>query len=660
MTGLFFHNIARRWPMNPVRDINGHLIPGNETIQMSQGGVDRNQKDFVNQQLNFTIQPFEGLDIHLENGYNNTYNNNHWDVLPTFGYTPENVPYYTNRDDNTPGNVTNVSESAHKNMYFTGRYFAQYSKLFNDLHDVRVSLGNDIEINKYRDLGGNKRDLITPSIPTLNTALNEKPTFYGGYRHWATMGFFGRVNYVYSDRYLAEVSIRYNGSSRFIGDKTWGLFPAMSLGWNMANEGFWAPLRKTISQFKIRGSWGALGNTNTRELYPWYQAIPVGASGVTSGSSWMVNGNRLFTSNAPGIVSRALTWERVESWNAGVDFTAFRSRLQGTFDYFARTTKDMVGPPAPVSSILGTAQPRINNANLRSYGWELELRWRDQVGDFKYGAKLVLSDNQVEVTKYYNPNNSLSDWYVGRKAGEIWGYETVGIAKTDEEITEHLKKNKPAWGNKWAAGDVMYRNQNPGEGEGKDYDVNNGKNTLEDHGDLRIIGNTSPRYSFSVTLDAAYKGFDFSMLLQGVGKRDFWDASPYSVGANVGFWQSAAFTDHWDFFRPEGDPLGANVNAHFPRPLFNEGDKNFRVQTRFLQDASYMRIKNIQLGYTIPSALTQKIGLSSLRIYASVDNLTTFTKMNKIFDPEATGGDWGPGKIYPLQRTVSFGLNVNL
>ena len=179
-------------------------------------------------------------------------------------------------------------------------------------------------------------------------------------------------------------------------------------------------------------------------------------------------------------------------------------------------------------------------------------------------------------------------------------------------------------------------------------------------GDLTKIGNSLPRYRFGITLDANWKGFDFLIFMQGVGKRDFWDASPYSVGANTGMWQAAAFKDHLDYWRPETDTnLGPNTNAFYPRPLFGAGGKNFQTSDRYLQNAAYMRIKNIQLGYTLPAAIASKIGASRVRLYFSAENLVTFTKMNKIFDPEATGGDWGPGKLYPLQRTISFGLNLN-
>lgn len=653
MTGLFFHNIARRWPTNPVYTPNGTYLWGQETIQLAEGGRQNAQTDYSNQQLSLIAKPIEGLFLKAENNYNLTYRNAHWAVLPVYYMNAANERVLGSWNGGEPG-YSEVHESGTKNMFFSGKYYAEYAKEFGK-HDFKIVGGMDLDINRYRSLSGLKTGLITEQVPTINTATGEKPNLSAGYSHWSTMGFFSRINYAFDGRYLLELSIRRDGSSRFIGDKTWGTFPSFSAGWNVANEAFWGGLKKTISQLKLRGSYGALGNTNIQSLYPWFLSMPISVATERSGSGWLLNGQRQTISSAPGIVSSTLTWERIVSWNVGLDFAAFNNRLQGTFDYFVRDTRDMVGPPAPLTSFLGADQPESNNADLRSKGWELELRWRDQIKDFKYGAKLVLSDNIVEVTKYYNPTGNISNWYPGRRVGDIWGYTTAGIAQSNQEMTDHLAKNRPSWGNNWAEGDIMYRDLN---GDGL---VNNGKGTLENHGDLNIIGNSSPRYSFSLNLDAAWKGFDFSIFLQGIGKRDFYTNQPYFSGANQGsIWQAAGFVEHWDFYRPEGDPLGANKNAYFPRPAVEHGPKNFTTQTRFLQDASYLRIKNIQLGYTLPQSLSTKFGVNSLRAYVSVDNLTTFTKLTSIFDPEALGGDWGSGKLYPLQRVWSFGLNVGI
>lgn len=664
MTGLFFHNIARRWPTNPLRDPHGHYVHGNEILQMEDGGKDINQKDQLYQQLAFEFRPLEGWLIRLEGNYNTTHNHNHSEVLPIYYHDHKGVATPAAWSGDYAAGASNINEAMWKNNYYNGRFFTEYQTLINDKHDLKLLAGLDMETNNYTELGASRKDLITPKIPTLNNTTNKNPNLKFKQEHWSTMGMFARVNYAYDSRYLAEFSLRRDGSSRFIGDKTWATFPSFSLGWNIANEAFFKPLQSSVNLLKLRGSWGTLGNTNIEALYPWFLSQPVSPQA----SEWLINGEKQNTSDVPGLVSPDLTWETVESWNVGVDFGMFNNRLQGNFDYFVRSTTNMVGPAPSKPSILGAKQPAINNSDMRSQGWEFEIKWRDQVGELNYGLRFTLSDDIQTVTRYYNPNGNLGDkldgWYEGRRMGEIWGYETAGIAKTDAEMKAHLANNKPSWGSNWAAGDVMYVNKvDRKDANGKIIDkgeVNAGANTITDHGDLSIIGNSMPRYRYGINADLSWKGIDFSIFLQGVGKRDFWDASAYSIGANIGLWQSVGFKDHLDFFRPKEDTnFGANTDAFYPRPLFDQGEKNFRPQTRYLQNAAYLRIKNIQLGYTLPEKWSKSVGMNRARIYFSADNLVTFTRMNKIFDPEATGGDWGPGKIYPLSRTISFGLNLN-
>ena len=650
MTGLFFHNIARRWPTNPVYDPNGHYVHGNEILQMENGGIDATQEDKLFQQLALEFRPIKGWKIRLEGNYNTTNYHNHWDVLPIYYYDPDQHPIAAAWSGDYAAGKSNVGEAMSKNNYYNGRFFTEYNMTLNDKHEFKFLAGLDMESNIYTYLSASQADLVTPLVPTLNNATNKVVGRGFSNTHWSTMGMFGRINYAYDSRYLAEFSIRRDGSSRFIGDKTWGTFPSIALGWNIANEQFFKPLNKTVNTLKLRLTYGSLGNTNTDQLYPWFLRQPISSNS----SAWIINGERVNTSSVPGLVSPFLTWERVQSWNIGLDFGLFNNKLQGTFDYFVRTTKDMVGPAPVKPSILGATQPKENNSDMRSNGWDLEVRWRDRVGQVNYGIKLVLSDDYQTITNFYNPNRLLSQWCAGKRMGDIYGYKVEGIAQTDQQMNEWLANNKPSWGSNWAAGDVMYKDLND------DKKVNSGKSTYDDMGDLTKIGNSLPRYRFGITLDANWKGFDFLIFMQGVGKRDFWDASPYSVGANTGLWQSAAFKDHLDYWRPATDTnFGPNPNAFYPRPLFGAGSKNFQTSDRYLQNAAYMRIKNIQIGYTLPAAIASKIGASRVRFYFSAENLATFTKMNKIFDPEATGGDWGPGKIYPLQRTVSFGLNLN-
>ena len=317
----------------------------------------------------------------------------------------------------------------------------------------------------------------------------------------------------------------------------------------------------------------------------------------------------------------------------------------------------MVGPAQELPDVLGAAEPKINNLDMTSKGWDLQISWRDQIDDFRYGASLTLSDNTVTIDQYPNDAKNLGQtYYKGAKLGDIWGYTTVGIAKTQAEMDAHLAKaNQDAIGRNWTAGDIMYADLN---GDGK---VNTGTNTADDPGDRKVIGNSTPRYNFGLNLDAAWKGFDLKVFFQGTLKRDYAVGSGDAMfwGGNVNKWQATGFTEHLDYFRPDAnDALGQNLDSYYPRVAWDSG-KNQQVQTRYLQNAAYARLKNVTLGYTLPQEMTQKFYVQNLRVFVSAENLFTITSFSKLSDPELAGvGSWGFGKTYPLSKTFSCGLSV--
>lgn len=652
MTGLFFHNIARRWPTNSPVDPNGHYQRDMEIIQLEEGGVQTSQKNWYTNQLQAIFEPIKDWRITLEGSMRTYTRKQHWAVLPIYAYDVNNQPYGLSWNGGAAG-YSEVQDSREDEDYFSANIYSDYSKTIGD-HYFKVMAGFNAELYHPSGTTGFGTDLISSEIPSLGLTQNNKKA-NSWERQRAIAGFFGRINYNYKERYMIEANLRYDGSSRFIGDKRWRLFPSFSAGWNIAREAFFEPVSHVVNTLKIRGSWGQLGNNNTDDTdawYPFYQTMPTG----TANSGWLLNGKKQNTAGLPGIVSSLMTWETIESWNIGLDFGLLNNRLTGSFDYYNRYTYDMIGPAPTLPSVLGAAAPKINNCDLKSYGWDLEVSWRDRINEFGYGARFVLSDGLRKILKYPNPTNSLDTklYYKGQILGDIWGYQTVGIAQTQEEMDKHLANGgTPNWGSKWGAGDIMYANI-----DGKDG-VNNGSNTLDDHGDLKIIGNNTPRYNFGLTLDGNWKGLDFSIFLQGVMKRDYWLDGPYFWGASGDEWQSCAFTDHMDYWRPEGDPLGANTGAYYPKPYFGWITKNQQKQTGYLQSAAYMRLKNVQIGYTLPKAWTRKAAMESVRLYVSGDNLATFSGISGVFDPELLGSDWGDGKLYPLQRTISIGLNVN-
>lgn len=652
LSGLLFHNIARRWPTNPVYDPNGYLMPGMELIELEEGGVQKNQKDLNTQQLQFVFEPIKNWKINVEGSIRTTNTNEHWNILPVYAHDEFGEPYAVAWGNYAAG-ASKVSEYNFKENYYTSNIYTDYFKQFDNGHYIKAMAGFNSELYKTRNLSGSKNTLISSTVPSLNTST-EGPYTAGGYAENAVAGFFGRLNYNYKDRYMVEANGRYDGSSRFIGDKRWGFFPSFSGGWNIARESFFEDIAQNanINSLKVRGSWGQLGNTNTNDAwYPFYQTMPVG-----SNYGWLVDGTRPNYANLPGIVSSLKTWETIETWDIGLDWGLFNNRLTGSFDYFIRYTYDMIGPAPELSNTLGTSVPKINNSDMKSYGFELELGWRDQIKDFNYGVKFVLSDAQQKIIRYPNLQKSLGSYYKGQMLNNIWGYETIGIAQSQEEMDAHLAKvDQSSLGSKWGAGDIMYKDL---DNNGK---IDNGSNKLGDSGDRKIIGNSTPRFNYGVTLDASYKGFDIRAFIQGVGKRDYWLGGTYFWGmSGMNEWQASGFKEHWDFWRPEGDPLGANTNAYYPRVL-KADNRNTKVQSRYLQNAAYCRLKNIQVGYTLPKCLTSKAQISSVRVYVSGDNLLTFSNISDIFDPETLGSQWNndPGKLYPLQRVISVGLNVN-
>lgn len=367
------------------------------------------------------------------------------------------------------------------------------------------------------------------------------------------------------------------------------------------------------------------------------------------------------------LISTALTWESVRSWNVGVDFGLLNNRLTGSVDVYTRFTKNMVGPAPELPATLGVKVPKTNNCDLKTKGWEISLSWKDRLNNgLGYGVTATVSDAKTIIDSYPgNTTNSIWNYLNGHENNEIWGFETVGIAKTDEEMQAHLDKvgGQNSLGSKWAAGDIMYADLDGKPG------ITKGAETLEDHGDLKVIGNKNPHYFFSIDLSADWKGFDFRCFFQGVMKRDFWGDKNYNgmlfgVQGNQSMWFSRAFVEHGDYFRAEpigieGHEIPANLDAYYPRPIFSEGGKNQQTQTRYLQDASYIRLKNLQIGYTLPVAWTQKVGLNKCRLFVSGENLWTGTSLSSLFDPETISGGNG-GNAYPLSRTWSFGLSLTL
>lgn len=656
-TDNMFSNLSRQsWPTMVAYDPNGYLYSSPSwALPLRDGGRHKKKTNETTQQLNIIVEPVKGWKIIGDVNYQVYQERIHEDIQKMYNHDVNGVPYqYTGFSSNS-----SVTEDYKGTKYLNINAYTEYSKAFGG-HNFKIMGGFQSEQFWQDKTKAGRLGIIVDGMNALDATSGTDgsgkitpPTVGGSYNKWALAGFFGRLNYDYKGRYLLEGNLRYDGTSRFRSDKRWKLFPSFSVGWNMANEEFWGSLYDYISTFKLRGSYGLLGNQNTKEQwYPTYLTMPIGSAN----SEWLINGNQQNTSSAPGLISMTMGWEIVKTANIGFDANALNNRLGVSLEWFTRKTEDMIGPAPEMPAILGAAVPKTNNTSLRTNGWELTVTWRDRLQNgLGYNATFNLSDARTKILEYPNNTGVVTSYYSNKNYGEIWGYETIGIAKTQQEMDAHLASlpngGQEAVGNDWAAGDIMYRDLN---GDGK---IDSGSSTRGDVGDLKVIGNETPRYMFGLNLGADYKGFDVSVFFQGVMKRDYYTDSMDLWGATY-LWGATLYEQHKDYFRnDENHILGLNLDSYYPRPLFGP-DKNRKAQSRYLLNASYIRLKNISLGYTLPASLTNKLKLQNLRVYFVGENLWTGTALTDLFDPETISSDPAGMIKYPLSATYSFGLSV--
>lgn len=515
LTNGLYSDMARQgWPVLPLYDRNGYLFSSpSPALGLKTGGQDRKETDIIYHQLSFILEPVRNWITHVDFNYKIDNSIRHWDSQRTYNHNVAGEPVIYNQN-------SNVHEDEFKDNYLNFQLYTEYNKSIAEKHNFHIMGGFQCEQLRRTEFGLQRNGIIDPekSEVDLTNGLSYQgvaitPNVNGARNQWQTAGFFGRINYNYAERYLAELNLRYDGTSKFRSDKMWKLFPSISLGWRISEENFMKDTKDWLSNLKLRLSYGSLGNQNIDNWYQTYQTIAYRAfTGY-----WLQNGQKTNTTSAPGLVSSLLTWEKVESYNVGLDFGFLNNRLTGSFDYFVRNTKNMVGKAPELPSILGTGVPVTNNTDLRTNGWELQLSWNDQLANgLHYGVTFNLSDSRTKITRYpNNPTNSIDTYIKGRYINEIWGYTTKGIAKSNEEMNAHLSTtDQSTIGSNWAAGDIMYEDTN------NDKQINDGARTITDHGDLKVIGNSTPRFLWGIDLNASWKGFDIRAFFQGVMKRD--------------------------------------------------------------------------------------------------------------------------------------------
>ena len=567
----------------------------------------------------------------------------------------------TGIDNLVAGTESSIAKYNQLGTYWTIQGYSAYEHRLKQ-HTFRVQAGAQAEESNSKQLSGSALGLYVPDLAAIAIASGTRTLNNDIINTWATAGFFGRFNYDYDKRYLLEVNGRYDGSGRYSRDQRWGFFPSASVGWNMSNENFWATIKPIVNRAKIRASYGTVGNQGNAAGYLHVPTMTTGSQ-----SPWIFNSARLPYVNTPGILNMERTWEKYTTADLGLELSFLQNRLTTEFDYFNRRSWDVVGPATPLPSVLGTTAPDVNNAEFVTKGWEIQMKWQDNITrKWDYSVGLSLADAMSEVTKYNTSVNLLSGWYVGKEFGEIWGYTANRFldakdfnTTTGKPIVDQSKINA-----RWFAGDVKYEDL---DGDGL---ISAGSSTLASHGDLRKIGNSTPRYRFAFNMATGYSfsnagRIDLSLFFQGVGKQDLFMSSNYfywGVGSSVSTLEAAIYQGlSTNYYRDaNSDPrllahLGQNVNAYFPRPYNStEGNKNFQTSTKYLLSAAYIRLKNVQATYTLPSEWLNRAKIKACSIYFSAENVAVWSKLPEYLDPEVVNG----GKMYPQQAVYSMGVNL--
>ncbi|WP_207513911.1 TonB-dependent receptor [Longitalea luteola] len=585
---------------------------GDNPIAFSRvGGTAKNSQRSGTLNFSLNYQPFKWLRSELT-------------VAPVIGETITktfNRVVQTYKPDGTVSNFLSparsaLTETSNKSLRNNVRATITFEKDLQ-LHELKLLAGFSREdfrndyISAYRD------GFILPDYPVLaaGDAVNQKSN--GNSAEWALQSLFTRLNYNYKEKYLFEANLRYDGSSRFAPGNKYGLFPSMSAGWRISQENFMEPLAHIITDMKIRASWGQLGNQNIGN-YPFASQIEFGAS--TLGKQ-IVNTAALNTA-----ANVDISWETTEMANIALDLALF-SNLSITAEYYDKKSRDILYV-LDIPLIMGLSAPPQNVGVVSNKGWELGVNYNGAIRDFKYHVNVNVSDVRNKVMDLRGINRTgLTVSREGYPIASIYGLEAIGYFVDDKDVADHAQQFgivKP--------GDLKYKDQN------NDRIINDLDNV--------VIGSTIPRYTYGINLGASYKGFNLSAMIQGVGKADGYlyrqGIMPFYEGGTV----QEQHKDHWT---PD------NPHAAFPRLAFSEVN-NEKNSSFWMKNAAYMRLKNIQIGYTFPGAWSRKLGMRNLRLYVNGSNVFTLDKFWNGYDVESPVGI---GNSYPQVKVFSFGLNAN-
>jgi len=577
--------------------------------------------------------------------------------------------------------INRLTEYRNRSFYNAINLYGTYSKSIIDNHNFKLMLGFNQEDFEADNVIAEQGDLLIDDLANLSLGTNILRAS-GSASLWAVRGFFGRFNYDFRNKYLLEINARYDGSSRFPVESRWGFFPSVSLGWYLSREKFWEPIAEIVNTFKLRGSYGKLGN-QTVGLYTFSQTMGI------SQSTWLVNNSKLTYASVPDPLPSVVTWEKTTTLDFGADLGFLNDKLLASFDWYNKDITDMYLPGTPIPSVFGASEPKENVASLRVKGFELNIGYRDDFtlagAPLTIRASMSLSNSVGTITKYPNPEGIMSDYWEGQRLGEIWGFHIEGQFQSDEEAQAYQATfSNPSTqlgkvykyiintvqNTQWKglrAGDIKYVDKD-GDGE-----ISKGAYTLDDHGDLEIIGNAMPQFPFGFTIGADWKGFDLSLVGSGVIKQDWYPTGMLFWGhyerPYVSFIRKDLLDNAWSPDNPSGiypQKYRGYVSLGAERSLGEVNDY-------YLLNVGFMKIKNLTFGYTFPKTLTRKIQVDRLRIYFSGENIFTvrFGNLTKYVDPEQAGSGISfsnPGSAvsrsrleeYPYCKVYSLGVNVTL
>ena len=633
---------AARMPRTyPITDSLGRYVlspilsESNPLGRLQQGGIRRYDNDniYANASAEWTV--FTGFK--LRGVFGGELNANHqYQFQRAVSYLP-----YTGGTDN----VASVKDENYKSLYTNLQFIAQYDRLFGK-HAITGLVGFSNEGFSSEANGVFKRDVDNDLGTDISRTIVQPGSYTSNLRTGqnALSSVFGRANYSFADRYIAEFNFRYDGSSRFAQNNRWGFFPSGALAWRITEEAFANGFRDRFGDWKLRTSYGVLGNQNVGDFQ--YQSTYFNFANAYGFNNTGVAGTGLTLANPD------ITWERAQTFNLGLDASVWRNRVTFSVDYFNKLTKDILINPS-VPGIFGGAVGDYNAAQVRNEGWEVAATLRHTTGGVRHNLTLNVADSKNRVVSVDGRTNIS---YIGELAvilreglpvGSYFGYQSQGYFQNLEQLSAGPTPTFVAPGD-LRPGDVRYVDQN-------------GDNII-DEADRVVLGNPFPRYTFGATYNAGWRGFDLNVFVQGVGQRSLFLRGE-AVEPFHGPYQDVIFRHQSDYWTP------TNPDAAYPRLTIGGASRNnWGVGSdRFLQDAAYVRLKNLQFGYTLPSAWTSKVGVSKFRVYYTGQNLLTLTRMQVGIDPEATefnnslryaNGSVNSGRVYPNPQFHGLGVDV--